>query len=70
MLGFRMKECNIIVGNEGLHKNVLLLVPPMCFTCENAHRLIISLNKVLQEIEEEERQGEFSQPSTSRGYVP
>jgi len=46
-----MLEHYVIVANDGIHKNVLIITPPMCFTCENAHRFIVALDKVLQEIE-------------------
>lgn len=43
----------IVVANDGPMKNILIFTPPLCFTCENAHRVIIALGKVLKEIEEE-----------------
>lgn len=42
----------IIVANDGIYKNVLIFTPPMCFTCENAHRVVLALGKVLTEIEQ------------------
>ena len=52
--GNRMKENNIIMGHDTVFKNVIIIVPPMCFTCENAHRVIITMDKVLKAIEEED----------------
>lgn len=41
------------MANDGVHKNILIFTPPMCFTCENAHRVILALGKVLKEIEDD-----------------
>lgn len=48
-----MLEHFIIVANDGVYKNILIFTPPMCFTCENAHRAILALGKVLKEIEDD-----------------
>lgn len=45
----RMKQENIILANEGDHRNVLMIMPPMCFTQENAVLLIEKLDKVFTE---------------------
>nr|XP_027222763.1 uncharacterized protein LOC113814899 [Penaeus vannamei] len=44
-----MKQENIILANEGDHRNVLMIMPPMCFTQENAVLLIEKLDKVFTE---------------------
>ena len=46
-----MKEEKIIVANEGLDKNVIALTPPMCFTTDNARRVVQVLDRCLSEIE-------------------
>lgn len=46
-----MKEEKIIVANEGLDKNVIALTPPMCFTTDNARRVVQALDRCLSEIE-------------------
>ncbi len=48
---YRLKEKYIIMANDGPDKNVLIMTPPMCFTYENAHRIIMALDKILKEIE-------------------
>lgn len=48
---FRLKENKIIIGNEGHDKNVMLITPPMCFTCDNARRVIQAVDTALAEIE-------------------
>ncbi|ODN01255.1 Ethanolamine-phosphate phospho-lyase [Orchesella cincta] len=48
---YKLLEHFVIVANDGIHKNVLIITPPMCFTWENAHRVTVALDKVLQEIE-------------------
>ncbi|CAL8141331.1 unnamed protein product [Orchesella dallaii] len=50
-ISYKMREHYVIIANDGVHKNVLMITPPMCFTCENAHRVIVALDKVLQEVE-------------------
>ena len=47
----RMKEEKIIVANEGPDKNVIALTPPMCFTTDNARRVVRALDRCLSEIE-------------------
>lgn len=44
-----MKQENIILANEGDNRNILMIMPPMCFTQENAVLLIEKLDKVLTE---------------------
>lgn len=46
----RMREEYVILANEGSERNVLMLMPPMCFTQENAVSLIQRLDKVLSEL--------------------
>ncbi len=75
----RMKENNIIIANDGIERNVLILVPPMVITLENAHRVITTLDKVLKVVEQEETLNYYqaqglsqSQPSSSmasQGFV-
>lgn len=47
----RAKQQNIIVANDGVDKNIIILTPPMCFTCDNARHVIQVLDKALTEIE-------------------
>ena len=47
----RMKQQKIIIANNGPDKNVMCITLPMCFTCENAHRVIRALDECLTEIE-------------------
>ncbi|XP_064107007.1 5-phosphohydroxy-L-lysine phospho-lyase-like isoform X2 [Macrobrachium nipponense] len=46
----RMKEENVLLANEGFHRNILMLIPPMCFSAENALALTQKLDKVLAEL--------------------
>lgn len=46
----RMKEEYVIMANEGNSRNILMLLPPMCFTQENALLLIQRLDKVFTEL--------------------
>lgn len=47
---YRMREKHVIMANEGDGRNILILMPPMCFTKENALILSQGLDKVLAEI--------------------
>ena len=42
-----------MTNNDGPDKNVLIFLPPMCFTCDNARMLVQAIDKTLTEIEEE-----------------
>lgn len=46
----RMREEYVILANEGSERNVLMVMPPMCFTQENATTLVQRLDKVLSEL--------------------
>lgn len=46
----KMREEYVILANEGQERNVLMVMPPMCFTQENAVSLIQRLDKVLSEL--------------------
>ena len=46
-----MKQEKILISNEGPDKNVMLMLPPMCFTCDNARRVIRAFDTCLTEIE-------------------
>jgi len=51
LLTYKMKQEKILMANEGPNKNVIVLTPPMCFTCDNARRVIHTFSKILSEIE-------------------
>lgn len=46
----RMREEYVILANEGSDRNVLMVLPPMCFTQDNAASLVQRLDKVLSEL--------------------
>ncbi|KAG0713984.1 5-phosphohydroxy-L-lysine phospho-lyase [Chionoecetes opilio] len=46
----KMRKEYVILANEGNEHNVLMLMPPMCFTQENAVTLIQRFDKVLSEL--------------------
>lgn len=46
-----MKEEKIIVAYEGPDRNVIFLTPPLCFTCDNARRLVQTFHRLLETIE-------------------
>lgn len=45
-----MREEYVIMANEGNERNVLMVMPPMCFTQDNATSLVQRLDKVLSEL--------------------
>lgn len=52
LLAFKLKENHkIIIASEGPDKNVMLMTPPLCFTCDNARHVIQAIDTALAEIE-------------------
>lgn len=45
-----MREEYVIMANEGYERNILMVMPPMCFSQENATNLVQRLDKVLSEL--------------------
>ena len=41
----------ILLAVEGQYSNVVYMMPPLCFTVENAEHLVRTLNSVLEEAE-------------------
>ncbi|XP_042855589.1 5-phosphohydroxy-L-lysine phospho-lyase-like isoform X2 [Penaeus japonicus] len=68
----RMKQENIILANEGDNRNILMIMPPMCFTQENAVLLIEKLDKVLTESHNQRlaRDRVTNVPTTSQQAIP
>ncbi|XP_076457341.1 5-phosphohydroxy-L-lysine phospho-lyase-like [Babylonia areolata] len=51
ILAYKLKENKIIMANDGLDKNVMVMMPPMCFTLDNARRVLQAFDQALREIE-------------------
>jgi len=51
LLAYKMKQQKIIIANNGPDKNVMTISPPLCFTVENARRVIRAFDECLTEIE-------------------
>jgi 4-aminobutyrate aminotransferase-like enzyme len=47
----RLREHNLLLSTDGPQDNVIKIKPPICFTTENADRLLGTLDKILQEEE-------------------
>ncbi|MFN0180487.1 MAG: aminotransferase class III-fold pyridoxal phosphate-dependent enzyme [Gemmatimonadales bacterium] len=45
----RMREMGILVSTDGPDHNVIKIKPPLCFTVEDADRLVGSLDRILRE---------------------
>lgn len=41
-----------MTSNEGPDKNVIIFLPPMCFTCDNARTAVQAVDMALTEVEE------------------
>ena len=48
----RMRERGVLIAVEGQHGNVLYLLPPLCFTSEDAVQVVAALDAVLEEAEQ------------------
>ncbi|XP_076459941.1 5-phosphohydroxy-L-lysine phospho-lyase-like [Babylonia areolata] len=51
ILSYRMKENKIVIANDGPDKNVMVMTPPMCFTLDNARRVVQAFDQNLRDIE-------------------
>jgi hypothetical protein len=49
--GFRMREQHIITAVEGHNHNIVFLIPPLCFSVEDAKKFSNSLKNILVDIE-------------------
>ena len=54
ILFFRLREKQIIVAVEGKNRNVVYIIPPMCFSKQNANDFIEALDEVIDEMGPEE----------------
>lgn len=68
MLAYRLKDKHVIVGNEGEYENVLVFMPPLCFTAQDVETVCLALDKILSEVELEDSEDIYSaiQPQPSR----
>ncbi|MCO5206291.1 MAG: aminotransferase class III-fold pyridoxal phosphate-dependent enzyme [Anaerolineae bacterium] len=48
-IALRMREHGILISTDGPLHNVLKLKPPLCFSAENADRVVATLDKILAE---------------------
>ncbi|CAL8327491.1 unnamed protein product [Lota lota] len=49
---YKLKEEHILLSADGPHRNVLKFKPPMCFSHEDAERVVEKIHLILSEIEE------------------
>lgn len=52
LLVYKLKERKIMTSNEGPDKNVIIFMPPMCFTCDNARTAVQAFDEALREVEQ------------------
>ncbi|XP_043917252.1 ethanolamine-phosphate phospho-lyase [Protopterus annectens] len=48
---YKLKEKHILLSADGPYRNILKFKPPMCFTMENAKRVVDAIDELLTEIE-------------------
>ncbi|CAL8385186.1 unnamed protein product [Arctogadus glacialis] len=48
---YKLKEQHVLLSADGPHRNVLKIKPPMCFSREDAERVVEKIHLVLSEIE-------------------
>lgn len=64
-----MKEEKVIVATQGEERNVIALTPPLCFTLDNARRVVEAFDKAFTKANQSE-ESEPVRPNTSfLGYV-
>ncbi|XP_063446081.1 5-phosphohydroxy-L-lysine phospho-lyase-like [Mytilus trossulus] len=63
LLSHKLKENKIIIANEGQDKNVMLITPPLCFTCDNARHIVQAIDTALAEIEKGASEAGLNQSS-------
>ena len=65
-----MKENKIIIANDGPDKNVMIMTPPMCFTLDNARRVVQVFDQALRDIENDAASVGLTSNSNTSGVVP
>ena len=65
-----MKQKKILVSNDGPLKNVVILTPPLCFTCENARTFIQAFDQCLTNIENSASSPNLIDNRTNLGSIP
>ncbi|XP_062589545.1 5-phosphohydroxy-L-lysine phospho-lyase-like isoform X2 [Saccostrea cucullata] len=70
ILAYKLKEQKIIIANEGPDKNVMTLLPPMCFTCDNARRVVQAFDLALADIEKGAGNKPLAQSEDTKMNVP
>lgn len=53
ILTYKLKEKKFILGVEGKDKNVVIMLPPLCFTMDNARQVVQAFSDCLASIESE-----------------
>ncbi|KAK7111388.1 5-phosphohydroxy-L-lysine phospho-lyase-like isoform X1 [Littorina saxatilis] len=69
ILSYRMKENKIIIANDGPEKNVMIMTPPMCFTLDNARRVVQVFDQALRDIENDAASVGLTSNSESSGVT-
>ena len=59
---FRLKDKRIIVAVEGKNRNIIYILPPLCFSQQNAKIFIEQLDVVISELGEEILEGKVMKP--------
>lgn len=70
ILAYKLKEQKIIVANDGPNKNVMMIQPPMCFTCDNARRVVQAFDLALADIEKGTSNKPLDQSEDGKMNIP
>uniref|UniRef100_K1R5C6 Alanine--glyoxylate aminotransferase 2-like 1 n=1 Tax=Magallana gigas TaxID=29159 RepID=K1R5C6_MAGGI len=70
ILAYKLKEQKIIVANDGPNKNVMMILPPMCFTCDNARRVVQAFDLALADIEKGTSNKPLDQSEDGKMNIP
>ena len=53
IISFRLREKRIVVAVEGKNRNVVYLMPPLCFTKQNANDFVEALDDIICDLDPE-----------------
>ena len=64
----RLKEEKVVVATQGEERNVIALTPPLCFTLDNARRVIEAFDKALTKVDQIEEVPQDASSTSVLGY--
>ena len=67
--GSRLKEEKVIVATQGEERNVIAMTPPLCFTLDNARRVVDAFDKAFTKANTNEESEPVRSNTSVLGYV-